>query len=98
MTDAASAIIVAAIMAVSSLVCQVLINRSNRTKRVAEDAEKEKKRAVEDARKDENLQNRLANSEGKVDEHNGYAKMFSEISKDIAVIKNDIRTLYKSKG
>ena len=43
MSEAASAIIVAAIMAVSSLVCQVLINRSNRTKRVAEDAEKEKK-------------------------------------------------------
>ena len=29
---------------------------------------------------------------------NGYAAMFSEISKDIAVIKNDIKTLYKAKG
>ena len=98
MSEAASAIIVAAIMAVSSLVCQVLINRSNRTKRVAEDAEKEKKRAVEDARKDENLQNRLENIETKLDVHNGYAALFSEISKDIAVIKNDIKTLYKAKG
>ena len=95
MTDAVSAILVAVIMAISSLVCQVLINRSNRTKRVAEDAEKEKKRAVDDARKDENLQNRLKNIEGKLDEHNGYAKLFGEIQKDIAVIKNDIKTLYK---
>ena len=91
------AIITAIIMAVSSIVCQVLINRSNRTKRVAEDNEKEQKRAVEDARKDEHLQNRLESIEAKLDEHNGYAKMFHEVSMDIAVIKNDIKTLYKSK-
>ena len=35
--------------------------------------------------------------EGKLDEHNGYAKLFHEISTDIAVIKNDIKTLYKAK-
>lgn len=95
MTDALSAIVVAAIMAVSSLVCQVLINRSNRAKRVQEDAAKEKDRAVVEARKDEKLQNRLSNIEGKLDEHNGYAKTLSEMSRDIAVIKNDIKTLYK---
>lgn len=98
MTEPISAIIVAAIMMVSSIICQVLINHSNRRKRVAEDAEKEKEKAVVDARKDENLQNRLNNIEGKLDEHNGYAKIFSEIQKDIAVIKNDIKTLYKAKG
>ena len=98
MTEAVSAIVVAVIMAVSSLVCQVLINKSNRTKRVQEDLEKEKKRAVEDALKDEQLQNRLGRIEEKLDEHNGYAKIFQGISTDIAVIKNDIKTLYKAKG
>lgn len=91
------AVITAIIVAVSSIICQVLINRSNRTKRVAEDAEKEQKRAVDEARKDEHLQNRLESIEAKLDEHNGYAKLFHEISTDIAVIKNDIKTLYKSK-
>ena len=95
MTEAQSAVIVALIMMVSSIVCQVLINRSNRKKRVAEDAEKEREKAVIDARKDEQLQNRLGRIEEKLDEHNGYAKIFQGISTDIAVIKNDIKTLYK---
>jgi len=95
MTEAMSAVVTACIMAVASIVCQVLINRSNRRKRVAEDAEKEKEKAVTDARKDEHLQNRLNSIESKLDEHNGYAKIFSSIQTDIAVIKNDIKTLYK---
>ena len=95
MSEAISAIIVALIMAVSSLICQVLINKSNRAKRVQEDAAKEKDRAVAEARKDENLQNRLSSIESKLDEHNGYARLFQNISTDIAVIKNDIKTLYK---
>ena len=92
------AIIVAIIMAVSSIICQVLINKSNRTKRVEEDSEKEKERAAAEARKEENLANRLNSIEKKLDEHNGYAKLFSDIKTDIAVIKNDIKTLYKQGG
>ena len=95
MNEATSAIIVAVIMAASSLLCQILINKSNRAKRVQEDAAKEKDRAVAEARKDENLQNRLTSIESKLDEHNGYARLFQNISTDIAVIKNDIKTLYK---
>ena len=91
------AVITAIIVAVSSIVCQVLINRSNRVKRSVEEAEKEKKRAVDEARKDEHLQNRLESIEGKLDEHNGYAKLFQQIQTDIAVIKNDIKTLYKGR-
>lgn len=98
MSEAISAIIVAVIMALASVVCQVLINHSNRKKRVAEDAEKEKERAVAEARKEEKLQNRLGDIEGKLDEHNGYAALLQAIQTDIAVIKNDIKTLYKAKG
>lgn len=60
------------------------------------------KRKTEEAVKDERLENRLKNIEGKLDTHNGYAeklgeiqKSVSQIDKDIAVIKNDIKTLYK---
>jgi len=98
MTEAMSTVVTACIMAVASVVCQILLNHSNRKKRVAEDAEKEKEKAVVDARKEENLQNRLNSIEGKLDEHNGYAKLFQTIQTDIAVIKNDIKTLYKAKG
>ena len=54
-----------------------------------------KKRAVEEAVKEERLQNRLANIEHKLDIHNGYAEKLGQIGTSIAVIENDIKTLYK---
>lgn len=88
-------IITAIIMALASVVCQLLINKSNHEKRVKEDAEKEKARAVAEAVKDAKLENRLRDIEEKLDRHNGYAEKLSQIGTDIAVIKNDIKTLYK---
>ena len=88
-------IITAIIMALASVVCQLLINKSNREKRVKEDDEKEKNRAVGQAIKDEKLENRLASIEKKLESHNNYAERLGEIQTDIAVIKNDIKTLYK---
>ena len=65
-------------------------------------AKQSKKRAVEDAIKDERLENRLTSIENKLEAHNRYAeklesikKDMGEIQTDIAVIKNDIKTLYK---
>lgn len=65
-------------------------------------AQQSKKRAVEEAVKDAKLEARLKSIEGKLDTHNGYAeklgeiqKSVNQIDKDIAVIKNDIKTLYK---
>lgn len=89
------AVITAIIMAAASVICQLLINRSNRIKRKAEDLEKDQKRAVQDAIKEERLENRLKSIEAKLDVHNGYAEKLGEIQTDIAVIKNDIKTLYK---
>lgn len=57
-----------------------------------------RKRAVEEAVKNERLENRLNSIEHKLDIHNGYAEKLGSISTDIAVIKNDIKTLYKLKG
>ena len=57
-----------------------------------------KKREIEEAVKDANLKNRLDSIDHKLDIHNGYAEKLGDIQTDIAVIKNDIKTLYKLKG
>lgn len=54
-----------------------------------------KKRAVEDAIKEQRLEFRLKSIENKLDTHNGYAEKLGDIQTDIAVIKNDIKNLYK---
>ena len=37
------------------------------------------------------IRHRLNKLETKVDEHNGYAKMFAQSHEDIAIIKNDMQ-------
>lgn len=90
-------IITALIMAFSSIICQLLINRSNRIKRQEDAEKKDAERAAEAARKEANLGNRLNRIEEKLDVHNGYAEKLGNIEKSIAVIENDIKNLYKSK-
>ena len=53
------------------------------------------KRRIDEAVRDAKLDDRLAGVEKRLDEHNRYAEKFSAIQTDIAVIKNDIKTLYK---
>lgn len=60
------------------------------------------KDAIKQARADQALQDRLASIETKLDQHNGYAEKFSDVTRefgnirtDIAVIKNDIKNIYK---
>lgn len=80
-------VIAALIGAVASIIVNLISAGSQR-----------KKRAVEEAVKDERLENRLKSIEHKLDIHNGYAEKLGSISTDLAVIKNDIKTLYKQKG
>ncbi len=61
-----------------------------------------KKHAIEQARRDQAITDELkdirhdqARMEKKLDEHNGYAKLFSEQSENIAAIKKDIEWLKK---
>ena len=56
-----------------------------------------KQKKTDDAVRDARLDDRLAGVEKRLDEHNRYASKFAEIQTDIAVIKNDIKTLYKAK-
>ena len=84
-----------AFTALMALIGQVIINRNNRKKRIAENEEERKKQAIEEALKEERLESRLENIEKKLDIHNGYAEKLSDIQTDIAVIKNDIKNLYE---
>lgn len=80
-------VLVAIITGVCAVVGQWIIYRNSANKRKISEA-------VRDAKVDEQL--KLI--EKKLDEHNGYAERFVEIQTDIAVIKNDIKTLYKERG
>lgn len=79
-------VIVAIITGLCSVIGQWLISHNANVKRGKDDA-------VRDAR----LEDRLASVEKKLDTHNGYAEKFAEIQTDIAVIRNDIRNLYKER-
>jgi len=76
------AIIVAIIAALGSVLGQWLISRKQAQDRAVAEAERETK-----------LEMRLQSVEKKLDEHNGYAKKFEDIGKDIAVIKVKLETL-----
>ena len=80
-------VMVAIITGVCAVIGQWLISRQQTTKR-----------KIDDAVRDAKIDDRLQGIEKRLDEHNNYASKFSEIQTDIAVIKNDIKTLYKEKG
>lgn len=79
-------VLVALITGLCAVAGQWLISRSQN-----------EKRKVDEAIRDARLEDRLKSVEKKLDEHNGYAQRFSTIQTDIAVIKNDIKTLYRAK-
>lgn len=81
------AVLVAIITGVCAVVGQWLISHAQA-----------EKRKIDDAVRDKGIEDRLSALERKIDIHNGYAERFAEIGSDIAVIKNDIKTLYKEKG
>ena len=80
------AVIVALITGICAVVGQLIITRQQTAKR-----------RIDEAVRDAKLDDRLAGVERRLDEHNNYAAKFSEIQTDIAVIKNDIKTLYKGR-
>ena len=80
------AVTVAIITGACAVIGQWLISRQQATKR-----------KIDDAVRDAKLDDRLAGVEKRLDEHNNYASRFTEIQTDIAVIKNDIKTLYKER-
>lgn len=78
------AVIGALITGVCAVVGQLIITRQQTAKR-----------RIDEAVRDAKLDDRLARIEERLDSHNSYAEKFVEFGTDIAVIKNDIKTLYK---
>lgn len=62
---------------------------------VAITRKKSREDAIRDAKNEQRLTDRLDRLEQKVDEHNGYAKKFEDIGKDIAEIKTKVEILGK---
>ena len=88
------AVITALIMAAASVICQLMINSSNR-----------KKREIEDAVKDAQLQAKLAGIESRLDDHNHYASKLEDIGVSlskmttaVAVIESEIKHLSKGEA
>lgn len=81
------AVIVAIITGICAVLGQWLITRAQAAKT-----------RIDDAVRDKGIEDRLSALERKIDIHNGYAERFAEIGSDIAVIKNDIKTLYKERN
>lgn len=77
-------VVVAIITGIFAVLGQWLISRQQTARRKIDDA-------VRDAR----LEDRIKALEDKMDVHNGYAERFADIGRDIAVIRNDIKTLYR---
>ena len=81
------AVIIALITGICAVVGQLIITRQQTAKR-----------RIDEAVRDAKLDDRLARIEERLDSHNSYAEKFVEFGTDIAVIKNDIKTLYKQEG
>lgn len=73
------AVIVALITAGTSIVVQLIVNSHNNSEN-----------HIEQARRDQKLDDRLEHIDKKLEEHNGYAKLFSETSMSIVALKKDI--------
>ena len=73
------AVIVALITAGTSVLVQVLINRQNNLKN-----------KVEQAKRDQKLDDDLQQICKKLDEHNGYASLFSEAKEAIISLQKDV--------
>lgn len=73
------AIIVAIITATTSILVQLLIVRQNNAKL-----------SVEQAKRDQKLDDELEQFIKKLDEHNGYARLFSEAKEAIISLQKDV--------
>lgn len=95
LTPAQATVIAAVISAVVTLVICLINGRQQQRKISAEMIRQEEERRKTEAVRDAKLEMWMRGVEDKLDTHNGYAEKLGQIGTDIAVIKNDIKTLYK---
>ena len=73
------AILVAIITAGTTIIVQLLINKQNN-----------EKNNIEQAKRDQKLDDKLEHIDTKLEEHNGYAKMFSDAKEAIIALQKDV--------
>lgn len=95
LSPAQATVIAAIISAVVTLVICLINSRQQQKKMSEEMARQEEQRRKDEAVRDAKLEMWMRGVEEKLELHNGYAQKLGEIQTDIAVIKNDIKTLYK---
>ena len=95
LTPAQATVIASVISGLVAVIVCVLNSRSQQRKMSKEFEEQEKAHRQAEAVRDAKLEMWMKGVEEKLDIHNGYAEKLNNIMQDIAVIKNDIKTLYK---
>ena len=95
LSPAQATVLAALISAAAAILICILNNRALNKKMVAEFARQSAEKEKADAVRDATLTMWMKSVDKKLDTHNGYAERFEEIGKDIAVIKNDVKTLYR---
>lgn len=95
LTPALATVIASVISGLVAVIVCVINSRSQQKKMSKEFEEQEKQRRQAEAVRDAKLEMWMKGVEEKLDIHNGYAEKLNNIMQDIAVIKNDIKTLYK---
>ena len=96
LTPAQATVISAIISGIVAIVVCLFNSRSQQKKMLHEFEERDAEKRKSDAVRDAKLEMWMKGVEEKLDLHNGYAQKLGEIQTDIAVIKNDIKTLYKN--
>lgn len=95
LTPAQATVISAIISGIVAVVVCLINSHSQQRKMLHEFEERDTEKAKAEAVRDAKLEMWMKGVEEKLDLHNGYAQKLGEIQTDIAVIKNDIKTLYK---
>ena len=86
-------IIVAIIAAGASIIGNLIVSRNARKKEADERERVRKTEAIERAKRDQFLDDNLKQINRKLDEHNGYASKFADISADIRVLRTEIENI-----
>lgn len=99
LTPAQATVIASIISGLVAIVVCIINSRAQQKKMMREMMVELQKQNVEmrnnEAIRDAKLQMWMKGVEEKLDIHNGYAEKLGNIEKSIAVIQNDIKTLYK---
>lgn len=95
LTPAQATVIASIISGLVAVIVCIINSRAQQKKMSREFEEQEKSRRQAEAVRDAKLEMWMKGVEEKLDIHNGYAEKLNNIQQDIAVIKNDIKTLYK---